>query len=121
MVGKTFCTIKDMKAGEDYIISIPYGRWQYLLFFTSPRWYHCGVYGWNFDGYRGYLKNGDSVLICTGYRSTPKNRNMVFDSDIVREADKKAESLIKSLPYEEAETAVDDLLRETLEKLKVGE
>lgn len=57
-------TSKQIKEGYDKIISIGYcGAW-YLLRGLEPRFYTCGVYGWNADIY-DYDYN---IAIVTGYR-----------------------------------------------------
>lgn len=55
---------KQIKEGYDKILIVGYCDLYSLLRGLEPRYYTCGVYGWNSDIYH-YDNN---VAICTGYR-----------------------------------------------------
>ena len=72
-------TKKAIQAGYYRIASIGYCNAQSLLKYRSPVAYSAGVYGWNGDYYEV-----DGVLIATGYRGLPDNKNVKCDYEIVR-------------------------------------
>lgn len=61
---KEKATRKSIVANYDRVISVPYCNLQTMLNMEDPRYYTCGVYGWNADVYRIDL---DTVIV-TGYR-----------------------------------------------------
>lgn len=78
---------------------------QQLLRNHSPIAYTSGVYGWNFDVYDVY-----GVTICTGYRNMPGAR-----LQNIREYEEKAAAIWSwenKIPFEEKQTAVENLLHE---------
>ena len=95
------------------VFSIGYCTLQYLLYFHSPIFYTCGVYGWNYDTYI----IGDYV-INTGYRGM---FGYSVDYDLSREYELKAEKIIAdySIGYEKQKELVDNLLMEYLNKAQL--
>ena len=97
---------------ENYTcVSVGYCELQYLLKFQSPRFYTCGVYGWNCDIYTF----GDWAIV-TGYRGIVAHVDGL-GYDRTREYEKKAEALRSSgnfAGYEEERDAVNGLLKEYL-------
>lgn len=88
-----------------------YGDMQFLLRFQEPRFYTCGVYGWNCDVYTF----GD-YAITTGYRGQIHHVDRLYELE--REYDREAEKIIcnHDLTYEEQEKKVNRLLKDFLEK-----
>ena len=64
-------TKRELNYLYDYVIRAGYCELQHLLKAPSSkiqeRFYSCGVYGWNWDGYEITTKHG-TVCVCTGYR-----------------------------------------------------
>lgn len=92
-------------------VSVGYCGLQYLLKFQSPRFYTCGVYGWNCDVYAF----GDWA-ITTGYRGMVSHVDGL-GWDKTREYDKKAAALIAEGDFNEwdkTKDAVNGLLKEYL-------
>ena len=94
-----------------YCVSFGYCELQYLLYFQEPRFYTCGVYGWNFDVYIFCC----DYAITTGYRGMIENVSTRKDFD-VQSLESKAEKIVKdvSLTYEQKKKAVNTLLAELL-------
>lgn len=105
-------TIRDIREGYYWKITIGYCDAQYLLMYESPKAYTCGVYGWNFDMYEV-----DNVAICTGYRGMPKGVD--YDYDVLKEYEHKAEHIYhdRDIPYEEREIKIKALLKEFVNKV----
>lgn len=78
-------TKKQIEQNYHRIVSVGYCEAQHLLKYHSPIAYSCGVYGWNADYY-----DIDGVLIATGYRSLPKEKNTQCNYEIVRRYDDRA-------------------------------
>lgn len=74
----------DLKNSYNKIISIGYCEAQFLLRFTEPYYYTCGVYGWKSDN---YVLNG--VLISTGYAPI----NGIKNYDLVKKYEEKARKI----------------------------
>ena len=111
---KNKITAKSIRERYSKIISIGYCDAQNLLSFTSPDYYTCGVYGWNFDVY-----DFNNVAICTGYRGMPKGKN--YDWKRLDFYEKKAEEICHMkdntghfLSYEEINAKLKELLRDFL-------
>ena len=96
-----------------YCVSFGYCELQYLLTFQEPRFYTCGVYGWNFDAYTF----GD-YAITTGYRGMISNVKTPIDRNYntVRDYNEKAKEIIKdtSIEYEDRKKKVNELLKDFL-------
>ena len=114
-MNKPFMTKKALVYGEDTILSVGYCEMYHLLIGRSPVAYHSGVYGWNFDAYKV-----DEVLICTGYRSTPKTRGISDNWEVIKGYENSARRLWENreIPYEKRVDAIRGLLSELLALLK---
>ena len=94
-------------------VSVGYCSLQYLLYFQSPRFYTCGVYGWNCDIY-----TFGNYAITTGYRGMISHVDgLGYDKTNAYET--KAEKIIhdKELAYEEKAARVNHLLEEYLQEV----
>ena len=89
-----------------------YGDLQFLLRFQSPRFYTCGVYGWNCDIYTF----GD-YAITTGYRGQVHHVDRQYELE--REYDNEAYKVIDcdELSWEEKQKKVNTLLKDFLHKV----
>ena len=105
-------TVKAIREEYSNIISIGYCDAQFLLSFTSPDAYTCGVYGWNFDLYELNEKGFGNIAICTGYRGMPKG--VKFDYSRLHFYENKARDVIKNAPYERRNAMCKELLRDFL-------
>lgn len=94
-------------------VSVGYCSLQYLLYFQSPSYYTCGVYGWNFDAYTF----GD-YAITTGYRGMICHVDKL-DYDRVEDYELKAQKIIydNSIEYEEKKKLVNSLLTDFLKEV----
>lgn len=94
--------------------AVGYCDLQSLLRFQKARFYTAGIYGWNFDVY----DFGD-YAITTGYRDMIDNCTNSYTSDLAREYETKAGEIISnwSVPLEEQETKVNELLKDFLTKV----
>lgn len=112
---KVRVSIKDLKRAFPYAISLGYCAAQYLLSYKDPDFYTAGVYGWNFDAYKLYVKGIGYVLLTTGYRG-------MFGKDVdyklLEEYDAKAEKVRFS--NEGGADKVNALLDEFLSKTAGG-
>lgn len=99
-----------MKVTERFnnVIAISYCGAQFLLHYQKPTFYNSGVYGWNNDIYT-VLPN--DTCIVTGYRNL---RGVHPNYDLLREYDKKAESIVCdwNIPYDEKVEKVNNLLKQ---------
>ena len=99
-------TKKNITENYKRIISVPYCDIQTLLNMEDPRYYTCGVYGWNADIYRVDL---DTVIV-TGYRPFGNIKPKY-------ETTKKYEEKAKKI-YDEFRWVTDyDLVRNSLRDL----
>ena len=91
---------------------------QGILYFENPRFYTCGVYGWNFDAYVIEHK-GQEICITTGYRSMIYSDKQKINYDTVKEFDKKALKIIydNTISYDNKKNAVNTLLHEFIDIL----
>ena len=85
-----------------YCVSFGYCELQYLLTFQEPRFYTCGVYGWNFDV---YVFTCD-YAITTGYRGMIENvysRKGFVNHEYIHNLESKAEKIVHdiTLTYEQ--------------------
>lgn len=85
----------------------------YLTRFQEPRFYTCGVYGWNMDVYTF----GDYALT-TGYRGMITHGDCVPDNyrDIIRGYETRAKECFESFSYN-AKDAVNKLLADCLKEV----
>ena len=101
-------TRKDIRNSFRHVFSCGYCDLQNIFNGESPRFYNCGVYGWNFDCYEVY-----GLTICTGYRNMPGRtaRNISHYEKLAREiaSDYK-------IPWEEQRERIEKLLKEFCEQ-----
>lgn len=90
-------------------IAIGYCKAQFLLKFQQPLYYTANNYGWRSDV---YIANG--VAISMGYAPFG---NIQPDYDTIRGYDIKAEKIIAEKNYNEAQTEVNALLEEFINKV----
>lgn len=76
-------TKKQILNAYDKVYSIPYCMAQSILSRETPRFYTCGVYGWNADIY-----TFGNVAIATGYRPFGESNEKSFE--IIRKLERKA-------------------------------
>ena len=102
---------KTLKENYKNIICIGYCNIQYLLNGIEPRFYGCGVYGWNWDGY----ELDGSTLIVTGYRPFG---NVRIDYKIQQKYEEKARKiwLDNSIPYQKQKAKSNKLLEKFIEE-----
>ena len=92
---------------------------QNLLHYENPRFYTCGTYGWNFDG---YVIEHDHTEYCltTGYRGMVHNTKQRKDKySIAKKYDDLAEKIVRNyqLPYDIQKNQVDELLHNMIEEI----
>ena len=119
-MGKIKTTRREIK--ENFkCFGFGYCALQGILYFENPRFYTCGVYGWNFDAYIIEHK-GQEICLTTGYRSMVYNDIQNISYDIVKEFDNKASKIIydNTISYENKKIVINDLLHEFIDVL-IGE
>lgn len=70
-MSKEFITFKNLKKCYDIVVCA--GNFPHITKVITPRYYHCGEFGWNCDVIVGYITHNDrvySVAVCLGYRCT---------------------------------------------------
>lgn len=67
-------TKKDLQYNYNYIVRGGYCEYQTILRGAKELGYARGVYGWNWTAYSIYDKDGNEVIICTGYRDMTGKR-----------------------------------------------
>ena len=106
--------------GENFqCIGFGYCAIQNLLYFENPRFYTCGIYGWNFDAYV-IEHNGIEYCITTGYRGmiySPKQNRDTYA--IVKKYDNLAEKIVRNyqLPYDTQKKQVKELLHAMIDEI----
>ncbi len=117
-MGKIKTTRKQL-AENFKCIGFGYCAIQNLLQYESPRFYTCGVYGWNFDGYIIEHK-GTEFCLTTGYRgmiyNAKQNKNTYA---IVKKYDNLAEKIVRNyeLAYDVQKKQVTDLLHSMIDEI----
>jgi hypothetical protein len=100
-------------------IGFGYCSIQNLLQYKNPRFYTCGTYGWNFDGYI-VEHNGQEICITTGYRGMIYNAKQNKDTySIVKKYDNLAEKIVRNyqLPYDIQKKQVEELLHNMIDEI----
>lgn len=110
---KVKVTKKSIKDNYNIILGIGYCNAQHLLYFESPKFYSCGVYGWACD----YYEIGSNFIISTGYNYIDNTNKKYYD--LVKEYNKKAEKIIynNKIEYKTQKSKVTKLLMELCEKV----
>ena len=92
------------------LYSVGYCELQHLLYYKNANAYSCGVYGWSCDYYE--IKG---ICISTGYSPIGKRINY----EIAKKYDDKAREITYStLPYEEVEEKLEQLIKEFIQEIK---
>lgn len=86
---KIKATRKMIKNNYSNIINVGYANLQHLFFYDTSKYYNCGVYGWNWDGY----ELDENTCIITGYRNTLGDS---IDINYIQEIDNKARKIVNS-------------------------
>lgn len=105
-------TRKDIKASYNNIYNVGYCNMYYLLTGIEPRYYNCGVYGWNWDAYE--IEEG--ICIITGYRNT---LGVNVDSKQLRYYEEQAREIRENwgIKYDEQLRLIKELRKEFIEKV----
>lgn len=95
---------------EECAVCIGYCQAWYLLYYENPKYYTCGVYGWNSDVY-----DIEGTLISTGYRPAGTMR---IDSDLLDTYNNMAQDIVSDREIGEyyKRERVRSLLNEVLSK-----
>lgn len=106
---KTETTRKNIKSSYDTVLIC--NELNYLLSYTSPRFYNAGGYGWNWDAY----SFGETVII-KGYRNFPQGVSVSYE--LQKEYNEKAYNIISdnNICFEKSEQLVSDLIKEFIKK-----
>ena len=105
---KTKTTRNFIKAGFSRIIEIGYcGAWN-LLSCMEPKWYTCGIYGWNADV---YLIDLDTVIV-TGYRPFGNLNGNPLSTKYEKLAEEVSKKYRWSGKYEEERAELRNLVAE---------
>lgn len=109
---KVRVTQKQIKEGYDKILIVGYCDLYYLLRGLDPRYYTCGVYGWNSDIYH----YDNRIAICTGYRPFG---NVQTNWELNNKYNEKAREIYNdySEDYDKRITMINMLLEEYIEEL----
>ena len=97
-------------------ISVAYSGLDRLLTFESADYYTCGLYGWNYDGYR-LVSKGRVLCLTTGYRGLITNCDNNNSHELYRAYDSKADKILSNhdIPCQEQRSKLSDLLDEYLD------
>lgn len=100
---KTKTTMKHITNAYENVYSCGYCDLQYIMRGVEPKYYNCGVYGWNCDIYVDYSRD---IAITTGYRNM---RGQMIPSELIDKYSKVAEELSKdwTKPYDETFEALE--------------
>ena len=115
-MGKLKTTVSSIKNAyaPKYIFKTGYCNVQTLFYYTEPKAYTCGTYGWNFD-----LYDVDGVGICTGYRGMVGNQ---IDYDTVREFETRAEKIVhgNDIAWENKREELEKLQKEFVKAIRAS-
>lgn len=105
-------TKKDIKARYNKVFNVGYCNMYYLLTGIEPRYYNCGVYGWNWDAY----EIAPNICIITGYRNTLGEN---IDREELARYEEQAQQILRScnLTYEEMLQEVKALREKFIEEV----
>ena len=104
---------KQIREGYDKILIVGYCDLPFLLKGQEPRYYTCGVYGWNSDVY--HIDN--RVAICTGYR--PIGNVRTNDKGLNIKYNDKARKIYEDydIPYQKRIDKINKLLEKYIEEV----
>ena len=111
---KIKATRKMIKNNYTNIIEIGYCDLQHLFFYDTSKYYNCGVYGCNWNGY----ELNENTCIITGYRNT---LGISVDMEYIRKIDDKAREIVDSWgiwSLEDKKQKLDELKKEFLNNYK---
>lgn len=114
---KVRVTQKQIKEGYDKILIVGYCDLYYLLRGLDPRYYTCGVYGWNSDIYH----YDNRVAICTGYR--PFGNVCTNDKGLNTKYNDKARKIYEdyNTPYQKRIDKINKLLDKYIKEVLENE
>lgn len=100
---KTKTSMKIMNAYEN-TFQCGYCDLQYIMRMKEPRYYNCGLYGWNCDIYTDPLTD---IAISTGYRNM---RGRMIPMEIIDKYSKIAEEISKdwTKPYDQTREELEE-------------
>lgn len=103
---KTKVSMREIRANYPNIIRLGYCTVQSLLCRKNPRWYTCGIYGWNADIY----EINPTTVIVTGYRPFGNIQPPPYEK--IREYEKRADEIVCNfkIPYDEQCRILDNML-----------
>lgn len=109
-------TQKQIKEGYDKILIVGYCDLYYLLRGLDPRYYTCGVYGWNSDIYH----YDNRVAICTGYRPFG---NVQTNWELNNKYNEKARKVYEDydIPYQKRIDKINKLLDKYIKEVLENE
>lgn len=93
-------TMKFVTSYYDFVFRAGYCDLQNIFRYEEPRFYNCGVYGWNCDIYTDWTQGGESIAFTTGYRNM---RGDSIPSDILKKYDSIAKQIVDdwTIPFGE--------------------
>lgn len=108
-MSKIFMTKKEVRnAYPNKVFAVPYCALANLLKYEEPVGYHSGVYGWNCDFYVLESRNGNHIVVSTGYNPT----GIKVDSKVLAYFEHNATEVL-NMPYGSARMeAYEQLLKD---------
>lgn len=114
MIGKMKTTRKQLNRCFSRIFWCGYCDLQNILHNDSPKFYNCGIYGWNYDVY-----DLGNIAITTGYRGMFGEQ---IPSEIISKYDKEAREIVESplswKNHDEYVAKMDDIRDRFINELK---
>lgn len=107
-------TMKAIRNNWSKVFYAGYCDLQYIFKSVEPRYYNCGVYGWNCDVYVDYKND---IAITTGYRNMTGRR---IPDELIEEYSEIAKEISSNIfckPYEEIKNALDENRENFLDEL----
>ena len=98
-------TMKQITNVFKNVYQLGYCDLQNIFRHEEPKYYNCGVYGWNCDIYIDYERD---IALTTGYRNM---RGKQIPREILEKYDKIAQDILKDTfkkPYEEIKMALEE-------------
>lgn len=110
---KTKVTARFVRESFPRVIEVGYcGIWN-LLSCENPRWYTCGIYGWNADI---YMVDSDTVIV-TGYRPFGKYNGNPLSRKYEEMAKEVSDKYRWSGKYEEERAELRNLIAEFVKEV----
>lgn len=98
-------TMKSIRNNWNKVFYTGYCELQDIFRYEEPRYYNCGVYGWNCDIYVDYKND---IAITTGYRNMTGRR---IPDELIKEYSEIAKEISSNIfrkPYEEIKKELDE-------------